>query len=217
MSALTPRLLSEVPKLCVRSTSHHMLRRYACPPVVSSAGRKAGSLLPCDVCCERCSDVSQAVNSHFSRFAIAKLACAQVFELTREQERTKQAEASKEEAQYKVYAEQQRKVRLCQVTAMLTVMHVVSFIQCSRCAVTWQAVVSFIQCSRCAVTWQAMVYVVHSNCVLYRKLKRQGGRSSARPCSRMRKPRHSWPSTRMSLLANVVSQSIRRTGSETGS
>ncbi len=34
----------------------------------------------------------------------------QVFELTREQERTKQAEASKDEAQYKVYAEQQRKV-----------------------------------------------------------------------------------------------------------
>ncbi|KAA6424075.1 MAG: ATPase family AAA domain-containing 3-B-like [Trebouxia sp. A1-2] len=32
-----------------------------------------------------------------------------VFELTREQERTKQAEASKDEAQYKVYAEQQRK------------------------------------------------------------------------------------------------------------
>ncbi len=62
--------------------------------------------------------------ANFSRFAIVKLACAQVFELTREQERTKQAEASKEEAQYKVYAEQQRKVRLCQVTAMLTVIHV---------------------------------------------------------------------------------------------
>ena len=35
-----------------------------------------------------------------------------MFELTREQERTKQAEANKEEAQYKVYAEQQRKVSL---------------------------------------------------------------------------------------------------------
>ena len=43
--------------------------------------------------------------------------------MTREQERTKQAEANKEEAQYKVYAEQQRKVRLCQVTVMLTVKH----------------------------------------------------------------------------------------------
>ena len=34
----------------------------------------------------------------------------QVFELAREQERTKQAEASKEQAQYTVYAEQQRRV-----------------------------------------------------------------------------------------------------------
>ena len=34
----------------------------------------------------------------------------QVFELTREQERTKQAEANKSEAQYKAYAEQEKKV-----------------------------------------------------------------------------------------------------------
>ena len=40
------------------------------------------------------------------------LSDAQVFELTREQERTKQAEASKEQAQYQVYAEQQRRVRI---------------------------------------------------------------------------------------------------------
>lgn len=38
---------------------------------------------------------------------------AQVFDLTREQERTKQAEASKEQAQYHVYAEQQKRVRIC--------------------------------------------------------------------------------------------------------
>lgn len=34
----------------------------------------------------------------------------QVFELTREQERTKQAEHQEKEAQYKAYAEQERKV-----------------------------------------------------------------------------------------------------------
>ena len=37
----------------------------------------------------------------------------QVFELTREQERTKQADASKEKAQYEAYAEQERKVSDC--------------------------------------------------------------------------------------------------------
>lgn len=48
---------------------------------------------------------------------IASLCCSsvhsrylQVFELTREQERTKQAEANKSEAQYKAYAEQEKKV-----------------------------------------------------------------------------------------------------------
>ncbi len=182
VSALTPRLLSEVPKLCVRSTSHHMLRRYACPLVVPSAGRETGSYCRAMCVVNVISDVSQAVNSQLQ----PKFACAQVFELTREQERTKQAEASKEEAQYKVYAEQQRKVRLRQLTVMLTVMRVGSSMQRAHTAFTYSNDMA------------GHIICVHSNCLLYRKLKRRGGRSSARPCSRMRKPRHSWPNTRMS-------------------
>ena len=113
VSALTPKHSSEVLQPCAKSTKARTPRRCASTmAAVDCTLRKSGDFAaPHSLGHEQ---------KHYCTCR-ARAYCfgpMQVFELTREQERTKQAESAEKKAQFTAYAEQERKVsadctRLC--------------------------------------------------------------------------------------------------------